>query len=57
MDSNNKSTRRRFLKSALAAGVGMTIVPRHVLGGNGFIAPSDQLTKLYPESGVAEILT
>ncbi|MBT3384164.1 MAG: Gfo/Idh/MocA family oxidoreductase [Prolixibacteraceae bacterium] len=45
MDSNNKSTRRRFLKSALAAGVGMTIVPRHVLGGNGFIAPSDQLTK------------
>ena len=23
----------------------MMIVPRHVLGGNGFLAPSDQLTK------------
>jgi predicted dehydrogenase len=45
MNSKNKSTRRKFLKSALAAGVGMTIVPRHVLGGNGFVAPSDQLTK------------
>ena len=45
MNSNSKSSRRRFLKGALAAGVGMTIVPRHVLGGNGFLAPSDQLTK------------
>ncbi len=45
MDSNNKSTRRKFLKSALVAGAGLTIVPRHVLGGNGFTAPSDQLTK------------
>lgn len=36
--------RRSFLKAggALAA---FTIVPRHVLGGNGFVAPSDQLTK------------
>ncbi len=36
--------RRNFLKAAggLAA---LTILPRHVLGGNGFIAPSDQLTK------------
>ncbi len=45
MDSNNKSSRRKFLKSALVAGAGLTIVPRHVLGGNGFTAPSDQLTK------------
>ena len=36
--------RRNFLKAsgALAA---LSIVPRHVLGGNGNIAPSDQLTK------------
>ena len=36
--------RRNFLKAAggLAA---LTIVPRRVLGGNRFIAPSDQLTK------------
>ncbi len=45
MSSNNQSTRRKFLKSALAAGAGLTIVPRHVLGGNGFLPPSDQLTK------------
>jgi predicted dehydrogenase len=29
----------------MVAGAGLTIVPRHVLGGNGFVAPSDQLTK------------
>lgn len=33
------------MKSALVAGAGFTVVPRHVLGGNGFIPPSDQLTK------------
>ena len=45
MESKNKSTRRKFLKGTLATGAGIMIVPRHVLGGNGFIAPSDQLTK------------
>jgi myo-inositol 2-dehydrogenase / D-chiro-inositol 1-dehydrogenase len=45
MNSKNPTSRRRFLMSALAAGAGLTIVPRHVLGGNGYIAPSDQLTK------------
>lgn len=38
------SSRRAFLKRALAAGA-FTIVPRHVLGGPGFTAPSDQITK------------
>ena len=39
------SNRRRFLKQAtLTAGV-FSIIPRHVLGGVGFTAPSDQLTK------------
>jgi predicted dehydrogenase len=39
--SNN--TRRDFIKnSALALG-GFYILPRHVLGGKGFIAPSDKL--------------
>ncbi|WP_297088898.1 Gfo/Idh/MocA family oxidoreductase [uncultured Draconibacterium sp.] len=43
---NTKLTsRRRFLKGALAAGAGLVIVPRRVLGGNGYLAPSDQLTK------------
>lgn len=45
MSNTNQSSRRKFLRSALIAGAGFTIIPRHVLGGNGFIAPSDQLTK------------
>ena len=35
--------RRRFLGSALASGA-FTIVPRHVLGGAGYVAPSDKIT-------------
>jgi hypothetical protein len=35
--------RREFLASA-AAGMALTIVPRHVLGGPGHTAPSDKLT-------------
>jgi len=41
----NNSSRRAFLKNAGGAIAAFTIVPRHVLGGPGFIAPSDQLTK------------
>ena len=39
-----KTNRRTFLKTLGAAGL-FTIVPRKVLGGTGFIPPSDQLTK------------
>ncbi|MDE7458573.1 MAG: Gfo/Idh/MocA family oxidoreductase [Muribaculaceae bacterium] len=39
-----KSSRRTFLKTLGAAGL-FTIIPRHVLGGNGYIPPSDQLTR------------
>ncbi len=35
--------RRHFLQQSLAAGAAFTIVPRHVLGGEGFIAPSETL--------------
>lgn len=48
MKEKSGKDRRQFLKksaSAVAAVAAFTIVPRHVLGGNGFIAPSDQLTK------------
>ncbi|MCZ2153384.1 MAG: Gfo/Idh/MocA family oxidoreductase, partial [Bryobacterales bacterium] len=38
---SSKPTRRTFAKAA--AGV-FTIVPRHVLGGQGRVAPSDQVT-------------
>lgn len=36
--------RRTFLNTSLAM-AGIMVVPRHVLGGTGFTAPSDQLTK------------
>lgn len=45
MNTSKQTSRRKFLKGALAAGVGFVIVPRHVLGGNGYLPPSDQLTK------------
>jgi predicted dehydrogenase len=36
-------TRRGFVGSVAAAAAGVTIVPRHVLGGPGYVAPSDKL--------------
>lgn len=38
-------SRRSFLKTFFAAAGAITIVPRHVLGGNGYTPPSDQITK------------
>ena len=38
-------TRRDFLRSAAASAAAFTIVPRFVLGGKGYAAPSEQLTK------------
>lgn len=35
--------RRQFLKGAAMAAAGITIVPRHVLGGTGYTPPSDIL--------------
>jgi len=37
--------RKKFLKKALVTTAAATILPRHVLGGVGYTAPSDQLTK------------
>jgi len=51
----NKSTitvnRRKFIESAASAALAFTIVPRHVLGGNEFVAPSDKLTMAYIGAG------
>ena len=38
-------TRRDFIKKAVVGVAAFTILPRYVLGGTGFIAPSDRLTK------------
>ena len=36
--------RREFIKNSIQVGMAFTIVPRFVLGGKGFIAPSDQIS-------------
>src|SRR6476469_1265876 len=37
-------SRRKFIRTTAVAAAGFIILPRHVLGGKGFIAPSDRLT-------------
>lgn len=40
-DPRQSLPRREFLRGAAIAAAGLTIVPRHVLGGVGYAAPSD----------------
>lgn len=40
---NSKKSRRTFIKKSSVFGAGVFIVPRNVLGGPGYISPSDQL--------------
>lgn len=47
MTKKGKINRRQFLGSAAAASLGLTVVPRKVLGGPGFVPPSDKLTLGY----------
>ena len=42
-ETQKNNSRRNFLKTAAVAAAAFTIVPRHVLGGKGFLAPSDKL--------------
>src|SRR5512144_1365132 len=42
MSQKQTATRRRFLSTASAAAAA-SLVPRHVLGGRGFVAPSDKV--------------
>jgi predicted dehydrogenase len=43
MDHGSGPSRRSFLKDATLAAASLTIVPRHVLGGPGQVAPSDKV--------------
>ena len=47
----NMLNRRKFIGGITTAAVGLTIVPRHVIGGNGFVAPSDKITLAYIGAG------
>ena len=38
-----KKSRRKFLKNSAKTSLGLMIVPRHVLGGKGYVPPSDRL--------------
>src|SRR5512138_2675023 len=40
-------SRRKFIATGGAAAAAFTIVPRHVLGGAGFVAPSEKITVGY----------
>ena len=43
IDPSLNTSRRGFIKSSSIAAAGIMIVPRYVLGGKGFTAPSDKL--------------
>lgn len=45
--SSRALPRRDFLKAGAAAATTFTIVPRHVLGGAGFVPPSEKITMAY----------
>lgn len=47
----NDYSRRDFLKTSAVAAAGFMVLPRHVLGGNGFLAPSDRINLGYIGTG------
>lgn len=58
-EKNNGINRRKFVAMAASAAAGFTIVPRHVLGGVGFVPPSDKITLAYigvGTQGIRELL-
>ena len=56
---NPRPSRRTFIQASGAAAA-LTIVPRHVLGGAGFVAPSEKVTLAYVgcgTQGIREMIT
>ncbi len=52
-------SRRQFVSLTGTTALGFSIVPRHVLGGTGYIAPSDKITMAYigmGTQGIRELL-
>jgi hypothetical protein len=54
MKKSKTMTRRKFVGTTAAA-TALTVVPRHVLGGPGFTAPSDKLNIAYIGCGTQGI--
>ena len=44
---STKINRRKFIGNSAAAVAAFSIIPRHVLGGNGFLAASDRINLGY----------
>ncbi|NQT27414.1 Gfo/Idh/MocA family oxidoreductase [candidate division KSB1 bacterium] len=55
--AESKMNRRDFLGTASTVAAGLTIVPRHVLGGPGTVSPSDQIKIGYIGTGTQGIRT
>jgi len=47
----NKINRRNFIGTAAAGAAAFTVIPRHVLGGNGFVAANDRVNLGYIGNG------
>lgn len=41
--ADKRVTRKEFIRNAALAATGFYIIPRHVMGGKGYVAPSDKL--------------
>lgn len=55
----NSINRRKFVEVVASSAIAFTIVPRHVLGGKNFVAPSDKVTLAYigiGTQGIRELL-
>src|SRR6185295_5746734 len=56
---SHKLDRRKFVELAAGSALAFTILPRHVLGGAGYVAPSDKITLAYigvGTQGIRELL-
>jgi hypothetical protein len=60
-EENSKASisRRKFVGITAATAAGFTILPRHVIGGKNYVAPSDKITLAYigvGTQGISELL-
>lgn len=58
-EKNSSINRRKFVETMAVSAIGFTILPRHVLGGKNFVAPSDKITLAYigvGTQGIRELL-
>src|ERR1700743_3849870 len=56
---NSNVSRRKFVEMTGKSALAFTIIPRHVLGGKNFVAPSDKITLAYigvGTQGIRELL-